>query len=110
MEKQIAKRGTSERINLNGLCMFSAIIKPQNYIEMKKHRHIPMGNGHITWHGKADPTQEQLDAFQKMHDIALNMHFVVGQSEQLCECYEPDNTTAMNCKHCKQPKFMHDFA
>ena len=32
---------------------------------------------------------------------------VVGQSEQLCECYEPDDTTAMNCKHCGQPQFMH---
>ena len=31
---------------------------------------------------------------------------VVGQSEQLCQ-YEPDNTTAMNCKHCGNPKWVH---
>lgn len=24
-----------------------------------------------------------------------------------CDCYEPDNTTAMNCKNCKQPKWIH---
>lgn len=38
----------------------------------------------------------------------LNLYLVMGQSEQSCECYESDNTTAMNCKHCKQPQFMHD--
>jgi len=32
---------------------------------------------------------------------------VVGRSEQLCQ-YEPDNTTAMNCKHCGDPKWVHE--
>lgn len=27
-------------------------------------------------------------------------------NEQLCQ-YEPDNTTAMNCKHCGNPKWVH---
>ena len=31
---------------------------------------------------------------------------VMQQSEQLCQ-YEPDNTTAMNCKHCGDPKWVH---
>ena len=37
---------------------------------------------------------------------ALRIHDVVGRSEQLCQ-YEPDNTTAMNCKHCGDPKWVH---
>ncbi|MDH4127120.1 MAG: hypothetical protein OEV44_00090 [Spirochaetota bacterium] len=32
---------------------------------------------------------------------------VVGHSGQLCQ-YEPDNTTAMNCKHCGEPKWVHE--
>jgi hypothetical protein len=42
-----------------------------------------------------DGTQQVLDLLQ-----------VVQQSEQLCQ-YEPDNTTAMNCKHCGDPKWVH---
>ena len=42
-----------------------------------------------------DGTQQVLDLLQ-----------VVQQSEQLCQ-YEPDNTTAMNCKHCGNPKWVH---
>jgi len=37
----------------------------------------------------------------------LTIPHVVQQSEQLCQ-YEPDNTTAMNCKHCGNPKWTHD--
>ena len=29
------------------------------------------------------------------------------RSEQSCQ-YEPDDTTAMNCKHCGNPKWTHD--
>ncbi len=36
----------------------------------------------------------------------LRLFAVVGRSEQLCQ-YEPDNTTAMNCKHCGDPKWVH---
>ena len=39
-------------------------------------------------------------------DGKLPIPHVVQQSEQLCQ-YEPDNTTAMNCKHCGEPKWVH---
>ena len=35
---------------------------------MKKHKHIPLEGGRITWIGKVDPTEEELDVFQKMID------------------------------------------
>ena len=51
-----------------------------------------VSQGYITVN---DGTQQVLDLLQ-----------VVQQSEQLCQ-YEPDNTTAMNCKHCGDPKWVH---
>lgn len=55
-------------------------------------------------------SQELITAEQGMrwaHEFKqLHLHDVVGQSEQLCQ-YEPDSTTAMNCKHCGDPKWVH---
>lgn len=34
---------------------------------------------------------------------------VVGRSEQLCQCYQPDNTTAMNCKNCNRSRWEHNL-
>ena len=56
------------------------------------------------------PSKEQISELRndiKKHiSEQLNILQVVQQSEQLCQ-YEPDNTTAMNCKHCGDPKWGH---
>jgi len=56
------------------------------------------------------PSKEQISELRndiKKHITEqLNILHVVQQSEQLCQ-YEPDNTTAMNCKHCGDPKWVH---
>lgn len=56
------------------------------------------------------PSKEQISELRndiKKHiSEQLNILHVVQQSEQLCQ-YEPDNTTAMNCKHCGDPKWVH---
>ena len=56
------------------------------------------------------PSKEQISELRndiKKHiSEQLNILQVVQQSEQLCQ-YEPDNTTAMNCKHCGDPKWVH---
>ena len=36
----------------------------------------------------------------------LALYNVAWRSGQSCP-YEPDNTTAMNCKHCGDPKWVH---
>lgn len=45
-------------------------------------------------------------------DPLLRVKKLLGQSpdpsdNDVCELYENDETTAMNCKHCGQPQFMH---
>ena len=56
------------------------------------------------------PSKEQIrelrNDIKKHISEQLNILHVVQQSEQLCQ-YEPDNTTAMNCKHCGDPKWVH---
>ena len=58
------------------------------------------------------PSKEQISELRndiKKHiSEQLNILRVVQQSEQLCQ-YEPDNTTAMNCKHCGEPKWVHKY-
>ena len=39
--------------------------------------------------------------------IVLAVYLKEEATEQLCQ-YESDNTTAMNCKHCGNPKWTHD--
>jgi hypothetical protein len=55
---------------------------------MKKYKHIAFGNGHITWTGKDEPTKEQLQAFEKMRELALLLHDVSNNEERVavCEC------------------------
>ena len=50
--------------------------------------------------------EEDFDSFIEDVVKICTMPAVVGRSELLCE-YEPDNTTAMNCKHCGNPKWVH---
>ena len=51
---------------------------------MAKHKHIPFGNGHITWTGDKDPTEDELKAFESMRKLVLEFH---GEYE-------------FNCKNC----------
>jgi hypothetical protein len=52
---------------------------------------------------------------EKVSDVEM-YHELVESIEKLCNIplvinqacfYEPDNTTAMNCKHCGNPKWTH---
>lgn len=36
-----------------------------------------------------------------------NKNIIISNIMKNCKCYEQDNTTAMNCKHCGQSKWMH---
>lgn len=57
-------------------------------------------------HHWLDTTVSQTMAMEMITE-ALSIANVVGQSEHLCQ-YESDNTTAMNCKHCGEPKWVHE--
>lgn len=35
------------------------------------HTHIPIASGHITWHGKIPPTEEQMKMFEEMASKAM---------------------------------------
>lgn len=45
---------------------------------------------------------ETIEEFERQVKLC-NIPHVINQA---C-IYEPDNTTAMNCKHCKNPKWTH---
>lgn len=61
---------------------------------MEKHTHYPIKNGHVTWIGDVPPTEEQLNAFEKMGQAALAKH-IKRQPE------EPDMSwTDMECEEC----------
>lgn len=40
----------------------------------EEHTHIPIagGKGHVTWHGDNPPTEKQMEAFEKMAELAIN--------------------------------------
>jgi hypothetical protein len=52
--------------------------------------------------------EERLELLEKVIKNNTVLPHVVGRSELLCQ-YEPDNTTSMNCKHCGEPKWAHQF-
>lgn len=40
---------------------------------MQEHRHIPIKNGWITWHGEEGPTPEQIQVFEKVAETISNL-------------------------------------
>jgi hypothetical protein len=50
---------------------------------------------------------ELMEGYLKAQNKALNIADVVGRSEQLCQCYMTDDTTAMLCKNCNRSKREH---
>ena len=52
------------------------------------------------------PSKEQISGLRNDIKKHISEQLNVQQSEQLCQ-YEADNTTAMNCKHCGDPKWLH---
>lgn len=37
-------------------------------LDTMNHKHIPIRNGYITWHGKKNPTKKQMEAFNALYD------------------------------------------
>ena len=50
-----------------------------------KHKHIPLGNGHITWTGEDKPTEDVIKAFEEIAELALSLPLVNCQRKQLKE-------------------------
>ena len=60
---------------------------------MKKHKHIPLGNGHITWLTETMPTDKKLQSFKEM-EMLIRRGF--------CLCKIPDIEDGGSfCQKCR---------